>query len=338
MGMATGYSVSVYKQFVGSLRNSGYKGHIILIVSKDPGADVEAYLMSKNVTMKPLIKANCTTQIFADESEIQSSHDKEASTCAHPYPYLKIRWSRFPLLRDYLQECKTCIGPVLVTDVRDSLFQRDPFGDGAPVVKGLHIFEEKWTMRTTNWLVDWPVKDCKNITFDEPMLCSGTTIGTRQAMLDYLTIMHDEMADWMKDPNCCCKKISGDDQSIHNYLFYTGRFPFAKAIPNRRGIVNTVGVQAAEVYRAHEAAIIRDLGPDIDIGHEARSRPFPGTENNRIPWIGPEYDMTDAEGFFTDLNGSRSRVIHQIDRFGNKIDYWMMNAKNSLGTKGLADE
>jgi hypothetical protein len=58
--------------------------------------------------------------------------------------------------------------------------------------------------------------------------------------------MHKEMAEWMKDPKCCCNKMNGDDQSIHNYLFYTGKFPNATAIQNRMGIVHTVGKQAAE--------------------------------------------------------------------------------------------
>eukprot|EP00526_Cylindrotheca_closterium_P004996 CAMPEP_0113603508 /NCGR_PEP_ID=MMETSP0017_2-20120614/1315_1 /TAXON_ID=2856 /ORGANISM="Cylindrotheca closterium" /LENGTH=628 /DNA_ID=CAMNT_0000511903 /DNA_START=51 /DNA_END=1934 /DNA_ORIENTATION=+ /assembly_acc=CAM_ASM_000147 len=77
---------------------------------------------------------------------------------------------------------------------------------------------------------------------------------------EYLGIMHQEMSEWMKNPKCCCNKMNGDDQSIHNYLFYTGRFPNATSIPNRFGIVHTVGKQAAEIYKAHEKNLVRSRG------------------------------------------------------------------------------
>jgi hypothetical protein len=185
MGMATGYPLKVYKQFVGSLRKSGFKGNIILIIAGLPSKGVEEYLTSRNVMIKKLKKVPCTTTIF-DKKDMKTSHDREILTCADPYPYLKVRWGRFPILRDHLRDCTTCTGPVLVTDVRDAIFQRDPFGDGAPKVTGLQVFEEYKFQRTTHWIVKEPVSKCKNMIIDERMLCSGTTIGTRAAMLDYL--------------------------------------------------------------------------------------------------------------------------------------------------------
>eukprot|EP00980_Cylindrotheca_fusiformis_P003241 scaffold735_cov116-Cylindrotheca_fusiformis.AAC.11 len=326
MGMATGYNLGVYQRFVGSLRRSGFRGNIILVIAEEPSTGVEEYLASKGVTMKKLKKVPCTTQIF-DKNDAKNAHDNEVLTCADPYPYLKIRWGRFPLLRDYLQECQACTGPVLVTDVRDAFFQRDPFGDGAPIVTGLQVFEEAKFQKTTHWLVKGPVSKCKGgLVLDEVMLCSGTTIGTREAMLEYLEIMHQEMAAWMKDPKCCCNKMNGDDQSIHNYLFYTGKFPFATAVQNRMGIVHTVGKQAAEIYKAHEQVLKRNLG-DKDL---ARTVPFPGTEPGKNPWLGLEFDLVDSEGFFLDYDGSRSRVVHQWDRFRDKIQPW-------LKTNGLFD-
>ena len=67
MGMATGYNVGVYKKFVGSLRNSGFQGNIILVVSPNPGEKVEQYLTSKGVTMKRLKEVPCTTEIMKQE-------------------------------------------------------------------------------------------------------------------------------------------------------------------------------------------------------------------------------------------------------------------------------
>lgn len=318
MGMATGYDLSVYKSFVGSLRRTGYKGNIILVVSPTPDPGVEEYLTSQGVTMKRLHIVDCDTKIM-NTDQVKNSHQKEVMTCADPYPNLKVRWGRFPILRDHLMECTTCTGPVLVTDVRDAFFQRDPFGDGAPKVTGLQVFEESKFQRTTHWLVKFPVGQCKGIQIDETMLCSGTTIGTREAMLEYLDIMHKEMSQWMTDPKCCCNAINGDDQSIHNYLFYTGQIPFAKAVKNRFGIVNTVGHQATQIFRAHEAALARDFPQNYtkDMAYKVPLNPKGDV------WLGPEYDLVDEEGFFMNYDGSRSRVVHQYDRFRSQIKPWL---------------
>ena len=162
IGMATNYGLSTFKRFVGSLRNTGYEGHIILGVSPKGGRNpmrykVQQYLSSRNVTMKHIKYVPC-------------KHKLGSEGCAHPYPDIKLRWSRFPLARDWLEECATCTGPVLIMDVRDSIFQENPFGStsdgqGPPVVEGLQVFEENFLQTTDHWLVESRVRPCKNVTF-----------------------------------------------------------------------------------------------------------------------------------------------------------------------------
>lgn len=46
-------------------------------------------------------------------------------------------------------------------------------------------------------------------------------------------------------------------------------------------------------------------------------------------WIGKQFNLVDDEGFFTEFDGTRSRVAHKYDRFGGfKGDYyhdhWLM--------------
>jgi hypothetical protein len=205
MGMASGYDLKVYERFVGSLRKTGYGGHIILGVAPDVPKDVLEYFAYRNVTAKILTWVDCTYAADADASA--GGGDIFAkTTCADPYPDIKIRWSRFPLQRDWLRECETCTGPVLTADVRDTFFQRNPFGPGsagpAHQFVGLQVYEEHKNMTTQHWLAEWPIGACKGHTYDEPMLCSGTTIGTRTAMIKYLEVMYEEMKVWINDPKC----------------------------------------------------------------------------------------------------------------------------------------
>ena len=334
MGMASGYGVETYRSFVGSLRRSGFEGNIILIVAEDPKPGVAEYLAAQNVTARPMRVVNCAFDPDGGrrEREDTSSHAREQATCADPYPDIKVRWSRFPLLRDYLEECQECTGPVLVCDVRDTFFQRDPFGVGAPEVEGLHVFQEHRTQTTKHWIAQGPISDCKGLDFGRvpylsPMLCSGTTVGTREAMLAYLTEMHDEMRAWMGDPKCCCNKMNGDDQAIHNYLFYTGRLPYARAIPNRMGIVHTAGAQGSLILEGHAKHL--QMAAGMKRSDAMNTVPYLGAEG-KDGWIGREFDLTDEEGFLIDFDGGRSRVVHQFDRFGIPFSRYIGNKKGKL--------
>ena len=133
-----------------------------------------------------------------------------------------------------------CTGPVLVIDARD----------GSPSVVGLQVFQEHVNLTTNDRLTERPIPECKDVWYNGLMLCSGTTMGMRTAMLNYLEIMHEDMKVWIEVPKCRFN-INGDDQSIHNYLFYSGQLPFATSVVNRAGgIVNTVGHFAPQIAEA----------------------------------------------------------------------------------------
>lgn len=323
MGMATGYNLATFHQFVGTLRKSGFKGNIILGVEPTVSNEILEYFKYRNVTPKIMKWVNCTYSLATQKTD---SHAIERRTCAHPYPDIKLRWSRFPLQRDWLRDCDTCSGPVLVMDVRDSFFQLDPFGPGSPIVKGLQVFQEHKNQTTDHWLTKRPIKQCKgNESFipNKPMLCSGTTVGTRAAMLKYLERMYAEMRQWIKNPNCHFQ-MNGDDQSIHNYLFYSSQLPFATSIANREGgIVNTIGYEGSEIMKQHIESK-KKLG--ITVQSDAMDIPYEGAVGGKASegrrWIGEKYNIADNEGWFTEADGTKSRVVHQFDRFGKPYLNW----------------
>mmetsp|Transcript_61957 Transcript_61957/g.69364 ORF Transcript_61957/g.69364 Transcript_61957/m.69364 type:complete len:192 (+) Transcript_61957:158-733(+) len=189
------------------------------------------------------------------------------------------------------------------------------------------------------------------------MLCSGTTIGTRQAMLDYLEIMHTEMNTWMNSTTCCCFDTNGDDQSMHNYLYYSGALDTVtggvQAMVNRMGLVHTVGAQASLLLNANIEAKThyhiakgetekraRDIahGEAFDVSYEETENE--DGNNQRTNWLGMHYGMTDQEGYFVDLghvgqhssssHSQRSFVVHQYDRFGNNYGKWIEKNKKKL--------
>ena len=56
--------------------------------------------------------------------------------------------------------------------------------------------------------------------------------------------------------------------------------------------------------------------------NDAFHTPLPGA-NDRT-WISTDiFELTDEDGFFTDYDGTRSRVVHQWDRAGQPLVLWM---------------
>jgi hypothetical protein len=151
IGLAVGYPVSHFRQFIGSLRATGYPGHIIIGIGENPPPGVVEYLTKRNVVVKTVKFTKCTfTNYTTNTGQLSSFNQKQK--CAVGYPDYKIQWGRFPLAADWLRDCKGCTEGVMLSDVRDAYFQRDPF---AAVVTPhpVMVFEEHPMLTTEYWLV-----------------------------------------------------------------------------------------------------------------------------------------------------------------------------------------
>ena len=268
---------------------------------------VADYFDKMNVTVIELQFMECNNPIIKNVTGELKGKQKEANTCVAPYPDVKVRWGRYPMLRDVLKNCTTCTGPVLFSDARDTFFQRDPFGDGAAEIQGFHFFGEHRSVDAEHFFVARRVRICKQgYKMKGPQLCSGTTIGTRETMLKFLDIMYEEMKLWMITDTCYFESHGGD-QAIMNYLYYDKRFNELDPhvfMARHNGIVNTVGRVGHMVSKANHR------------GYKSYTGEFPN-------WLMFHLDMTDEQGYFIEYDGSRSRVIHQWDRFGLHLQHWL---------------
>jgi hypothetical protein len=130
---------------------------------------------------------------------------------------------------------------VMISDLRDVVFQDHPFAE--PVTE-LELYLEDSSVRigddafNTRWLIDLYGKEFVKKLRGQPISCSGTVVGTRAAMLTYLSEMIEGIA-WRRRP------MGPHDQGVHNGLIQTGRLPFARLIPNEQGRVLTLGQMKA---------------------------------------------------------------------------------------------
>jgi len=318
LGLASGYPRYVYEGFVGSLRATGFAGHIILAIAKDAPVDVVSYLGEQNVTMKYVEKAEkCTYNGTIGEKGVPIDMQKSSEwKCPKDYPDYKITWARFLYYRDWLNDCPSCTDGVMLTDVRDAFFQRDPFVTAVErnQVHPLMVFEETSELDNEHWLTDWPVSACRKHKLGKsPMLCSGSVMGSREGILDYIDVMEEEFKYWMERENCRIDN-RGDDQSIHNYLYYTNRFKNAVSIPHRQGPIHVVGYQAARIFEnATKEAENAGVGTSEIFIHD----------NNWKEWLPRKYGLINTNtGLIVNEDGTPSAQVHQVDRFGPLISKW----------------
>lgn len=228
---------------------------------------------------------------------------------------------------------------VLLSDVRDVVLQRDPFAVmwarffGAPAdalasgawdavaadaaiarrrplvlaAQELAGVAVRGEAHNKEWVVSCFGKEGLAMVGDEGILCSGTTLGTRDGVRAYLAAMAEGvgMCAAIRAPH----PAVGLDQGVHNVLMRTGAIaggaaPGAEAA-QARGRGRAAPALAALVRRFHDAVDVAVAAAEGDL---MCTIGLPAARGVTLP--------RDGDGFFAALNGTTSRcaVVHQYDR------------------------
>jgi len=184
--MAAGYGPGAFRNFVGSLRSSGYNGLIIL------GVNAVQENLGDNVRQQ-VISSQSNAELF-----------------------------RYQWYSDMLSN----VTHALLTDFRDVYFQDNPFrtlprglqlfGEHSSTNIGLNNHNTWWIEKCWGRLYTmgehW---------FNVTSYCSGTILGERDLLLQLLTQMTKTIR-WMQQERCTFK---GSDQGALNYLVYSNALP-----------------------------------------------------------------------------------------------------------------
>lgn len=143
-------------------------------------------------------------------------------------------------------------------------------------------------------------------------------MGSREGILEYLNAMREEF-DYWKTREECRIDIIGDDQSIHNYLYYTNRLGDARAIPHRTGPIHVAGYTAARIYESATIAAAERGEAPAD---------FYAKDGAWQNWLPEEYGLIDPKtGLIVNLDGLPSAQVHQFDRFNDLWEGWFRKMK-----------
>ena len=239
------YPTEFYKRFVGSLRKSGFEGDIVLAVSPPVKMKhgVENYLKRTNVVAYGF-EVDCSG---IDNCKLKD----EFLGYPDPRPHRTFANIRYALYEYWLQYY-TDQSYILILDFRDTFFQDDPFKPWGPITSRvpkyeLHMYAENEKVKSIGkctfnslWVARCFGKPALVPLKENPVICSGSTMGSYSAIRYYVRTMLTSM-DTVK---CWLKGIESD-QGYQNYLFYNGHFntPEGNATLNLQGhgVVNTIG-------------------------------------------------------------------------------------------------
>ena len=240
LGYATGYDAAVIAPFVRSLR-SWFDGTIALVV--DRRDDVLALL---------------------EEHDVVAIHPEPAAGWE---PHAVV--ARFSAYADLIERWPDA-DSVFVTDVRDVVFQGDPF---APRPAQMEVFNE-WDggdlgahAFNTKHLTAVFGEDIAASLADKACLCVGTIIGPRDDVLRLCRTMLMLAAI----PRSEIGGAFGADQAVFNMAIHYGLVR-ASVQPNYRRVA-TIGMTPGDMLHFHEGRVVNPTGGFSPIVHQHDRHP-----------------------------------------------------------------
>jgi len=237
MGMVFGYSIEKIKPFILSLRQH-YQDDILFItdnVTPEQQAFFDEYSVYTVIPDTPLLRRTCQVERYKI--------------------YLEC-------VTEYFSECKN----ILIADVRDIVFQSDPFAEYPKHAVEFFAEPELFKHCTHNapWFANIYGNDRLTEILDQYVICSGTTMGTRSGMIQYLQAMVSEVA---RLASLGRELIGGEDQPVHNHLVYNNQFSDYSINQNGVGPISTM--HHAKVLSFNRAGyLLNDDSTVIPVVHQ----------------------------------------------------------------------
>ena len=248
MGVAIGYDVRQLAPFVNSLKATGYRGDLVLIVSR---ANIDAASVVILESQGVILEAFETWRMM--------------SVCIHFARYLK--YLEYLTANPYRR--------IFLTDTRDVIFQADPFA--AAPDENLFVFAEDQSVAIGNCAdnAKW-VREAFGLhklceIRDRRISCSGTTMGSHSGIMRYLSTMI-EAATRAKPESL---RIDGIDQGIHNAIIHDGALKDFRLIENQKHVATLGHVKPDLVSLSSDGKLINADGTMSAVVHQYD---YPGFE------------------------------------------------------------
>jgi hypothetical protein len=292
LAAATGYRWEQLQPFVESLRRTGFSGEVLMLVGALAPEDARQLRAAgvRTRRVQPLLGAlpnGWRRKLYSHRLRwihraypgacdalpaSRAQKRRAAAWCGRLFHH--IACSRYFYYLSYLQAHAGDYDRVMLTDVRDVLFQADPFGWKSPAQLQFFLEHREVTIGTQPGNALWVRNAYSEAELQriahQRVSCSGITFGSTKGMLDYLAAMTDELT--RATPRIA--GFDGYDQGVHNHLVWSGAFPAAELLENGRGPVLTMhGMPESEFRRNAHGDLVDDRGGVVPVLHQYDRHP-----------------------------------------------------------------
>lgn len=245
-----GYDYPFVEPFIKSLRETGNTDELVIFTSET---------VSK--TTKKSLKKNDASLI--DYRSAYPFIEKYSTAFTNITPTIAINNYRFVLFLQFILENSRKYKNVMLTDIRDVIFQRNPFDTDPGGYIYFFLEDEGQTFHhqlNYQWLTEASDAAHADALVDEIVSCAGVTMGSTAAIIDYLKYLCNKLnfrqnAGW------------GLDQGLHNSYVYIENPVRMRVFGNDEPLVSTLG--AYQPYTLNSAGkVVNSEGKIYAVVHQ----------------------------------------------------------------------
>jgi hypothetical protein len=226
LGISDNYNYFHLSRFFESLFKTSFKGRAVLFLGPNTGDNTVRKLQQIGV------------EVIRYQKEfpyIQNPHPDNFQQLPDPIHIYNFRHFMY---YDYLLKHEQEFDKVLLTDVRDVVFQKDPFD--FPMEESLYVAMESREKiigtceYNSRWVVNGYGEEKLAELADHIVSCAGTTMGPMPQVKRYLHTLLTAIIGLKDAYNCA-------DQAVHNDLLHSGVLQPVKQLFNDNTPILTVG-------------------------------------------------------------------------------------------------
>ena len=271
--MGSGYTEQDLAPFFNSLIKCHYPGDICYITPEKDApalsnfskeANIKIHLFQEQKPMKKnrirkigkIIDSTCARfPILGKLSVGMREHYAIKNACPHLRRHFFFRDVLGSMARDYQN--------VMMTDVRDVIFQQDPFDFDIQPDSMYYFLEAEHTRiqdceKNSWWITEMLGEEALKRLGPNHISCGGTIIGCPKIMYEHFKITCESIANNLR----CCNR-AGIDQAPHHLIVWDRLVPNIHVIPNRAGIILTMQTTKREHWSITAEGLILVDGEKI---------------------------------------------------------------------------
>ena len=292
LAAATGYTWPQIAPFVLSLQRTGFRGDLVMLIGPLPDND-RAQLVAHGVRLwraQPLLSRLPTwwrRKFFSRRlgwlhrgyprvcaTLPISPRRRRLTTAWLGRIFHHIACARYFFYLSFLERHACAYDEVLLTDVRDVIFQKNPFTGSAQAPQQFFLEHHGNTISAdygnSAWIRNTCGEEALSLIAGCRVSCSGVTYGTTSGMLAYLAAMTDKLAAATDR----IAGLDGHDQGVHNWLVWNHFFSTAVLRENNHGPVLTMHGAPLEAFQTNDSGdLVNDDGSIIPILHQYDRHP-----------------------------------------------------------------